>query len=595
MVVPGSDDEANLLRKRETWKRARDVQQSEIRRKLNLRDAVVGALLVLAFHRLAKKVGIPPFRTAATLMLVSFVRWVYNNRAPPALLAWRVDKEGRPLQEAYVSYPLIGAPGILRDILAKGSSYVQLHTSRVRNFHGAENVAFGGVREIELMDMRDREHFLRANWQNYVKNPPPEVVGSRSGIISFQEVFAEIMGNGIFAVDGDQWKDHRRVASHLFSANGLKNKMQVSFTKHADEMVEAIVGRLKSGPNHSALTLNWQDLMGALTFSTICDVAFGVDPGALQAAHRGEKIDFLVRFDRLQLNCTLRSILPPFVWKTLRYLNVGFERQIREDARETSRYVRKIIADRRASANVEEREDLLSLYIKTARATGKTYMEEEAYLEDAILNAMVAGKDTASSTLISLFKLLSTGPEGPRVEAEMVAEFDRVLGAEGEVTWEKLNELRYAKAVFNEVVRLHPPVGFDFRTAVTDDVLPSGLVIRAGNRVVIPNISIGRDPSLWTSPDEFRPERWFNPDMPDAPVKRVDEYAHPVFWGGPRLCLGKDMAVLEVLTVARRVLKDLRVEVLPHDEKITNGPVQFYEKGLPVRITTRRGWAIGSA
>jgi cytochrome P450 len=41
----------------------------------------------------------------------------------------------------------------------------------------------------------------------------------------------------------------------------------------------------------------------------------------------------------------------------------------------------------------------------------------------------------------------------------------------------------------------------------------------------------------------------------------------PVFWAGPRLCLGKDMARLEVINVAQTLLQSYHFEVLPHSEQ----------------------------
>jgi cytochrome P450 len=98
-------------------------------------------------------------------------------------------------------------------------------------------------------------------------------------------------------------------------------------------------------------------------------------------------------------------------------------------------------------------------------------------------------------------------------------------------------------------------------------------------------IAIGRDPNLFSDPDSFLPERWLVD--PTKPTLRPEEFSYPVFWGGPRLCLGKDMARLEALNIAHVLLKSYRFEVLPHSERMVNGPVQFYEDGLPVVVHAR--------
>lgn len=84
-------------------------------------------------------------------------------------------------------------------------------------------------------------------------------------------------------------------------------------------------------------------------------------------------------------------------------------------------------------------------------------------------------------------------------------------------------------------------VGDDFRICIQDDVLPSGLPVKSGSRVGVCNVAIGRDPFLWANPDSFDPERWMKYDDKGLaqPVRRVDEYVHPIFFAGRRLCLGK--------------------------------------------------------
>lgn len=132
-------------------------------------------------------------------------------------------------------------------------------------------------------------------------------------------------------------------------------------------------------------------------------------------------------------------------------------------------------------------------------------------------------------------------------------------------------------------------MGNDFRLCVSDDVLPSGLRIRDGSRVAILNQAIGRDPFLWSDPDRFMPERWIKYDQQGVPqpVKRVDEYVHPIFFGGRRLCLGKDMARFEAIVFMSKIFDVLRIEPLPVKEATVTGPVIFLQEGLKCKIFSR--------
>ena len=65
-------------------------------------------------------------------------------------------------------------------------------------------ITIPGVHMLLVMDPRDREYVLRGHFANYTKNLPGEMN-------SFETAFSELFGRGIFAVDGAEWKDHRKI------------------------------------------------------------------------------------------------------------------------------------------------------------------------------------------------------------------------------------------------------------------------------------------------------------------------------------------------------------------------------------------------
>ena len=93
------------------------------------------------------------------------------------------------------------------------------------------------------------------------------------------------MGSGIFAVDGEEWATHRKVASHLFSAKALQSKMEGVFVKHGLALNDILKEKAASGE-----VFDLQFLFTSLTFDTMCEIAFGKDSGALQDAAEGNKV-----------------------------------------------------------------------------------------------------------------------------------------------------------------------------------------------------------------------------------------------------------------------------------------------------------------
>ena len=67
---------------------------------------------------------------------------------------------------------------------------------------------------------------------------------------------------------------------------------------------------------------------------------------------------------------------------------------------------------------------------------------------------------------------------------------------------------------------------------------------------------MGRDPERYDKPQDMRPERWI-------PWKQPDPYEFPVFQAGPRVCLGKDMALFEAKLLTTMLIRCFRFEMDP--------------------------------
>ena len=118
------------------------------------------------------------------------------------------------------------------------------------------------------------------------------------------------------------------------------------------------------------------------------------------------------------------------------------------------------------------------------------------------------------------------------------------------------------RAALCESMRLYPPVPTDGKEAVEDDVLPDGTKVKKGMTVTYHVYAMGRMEQIWGEDwAEFRPERWLERDVAADKWKFVakDSFSYPVFQAGPRICLGKEMAFLQMKRVVGGVLKRFKV------------------------------------
>ncbi|KAL6988377.1 12-hydroxyjasmonoyl-L-amino acid 12-hydroxylase [Sarracenia purpurea var. burkii] len=225
-----------------------------------------------------------------------------------------------------------------------------------------------------------------------------------------------------------------------------------------------------------------------------------------------------------------------------------------------------------------EHKDLLSRFMGT--------VNDEKYLRDIVISFLLAGRDTIASALTSLFWLLANHPD---VESAVMAEADRVVGANRELaSFEQLQELYYLQATVYESMRLYPPIQFDSKFCLEDDVLPDGTFVKKGTRVTFHPYAMGRMEDIW-GPDclEFKPERW----LKDGVFYQENPFKYPVFQAGLRVCLGKEMALVELKTVALSLLREFHIKLAaPNREgvlRFSPGLTATINGGLPVLVRER--------
>lgn len=175
---------------------------------------------------------------------------------------------------------------------------------------------------------------------------------------------------------------------------------------------------------------------------------------------------------------------------------------------------------------------------------------------------MIAGSDTTSTELTSTIFYLVRNPSSlARLTQEIRGQFGDV---EEIVSGAKLNELSYLKCCIDEAMRLAPAVpGALPRTVTQGGAEVDGIFLPEGTEVGTPCYSIHRHPSYYPSPNKFIPERWIEGSHVQGGgeeggwvVSKEDvELARKAFCPfsiGPRGCIGKSMALMEMkLTLAR--------------------------------------------
>jgi cytochrome P450 len=214
------------------------------------------------------------------------------------------------------------------------------------------------------------------------------------------------------------------------------------------------------------------------------------------------------------------------------------------------RYLRNAVTHIAAARRAEPGRwgDLIDLLLSTADPeTGRTMTDEE--ITDNLLTFIAAGHETTALGLAWTFDLLSRHPE---CEARAVAEIERVT-AGGALLPEHIAQLTYLRQVFQEGMRLYPPVPIIARIAVRPFELANRQV-PVGSMVYVPIYALHRHSALWDRPETFDPDR-FAPDK----AKQRHRYAYMPFGAGPRICIGSSFAQMEGVAILAALLRTIRL------------------------------------
>jgi cytochrome P450 len=214
-------------------------------------------------------------------------------------------------------------------------------------------------------------------------------------------------------------------------------------------------------------------------------------------------------------------------------------RRLRAAVHELDSLCRELTTERRARGVGEHDSDLLGLLI----AAG---LDDDG-IRDELVTMVVAGHETVASALTWTLMLLA---ENPGAQDRLRAE---VRGLDAAPSPMRLREeLPWTRAVIDESLRLFPPGWVVSRRAAEPDVV-AGQPVPAGTIAIISPWLLHRHATSWPDPLAFTPERFL------GDVSTVARPDYVPFGLGPRLCIGRDFALVELAVVLSGLLRDHEV------------------------------------
>jgi cytochrome P450 len=351
-----------------------------------------------------------------------------------------------------------------------------------------------------------------------------------------QRILSTAFGDGLLTSDGEKWRAHRRVMSPSFDHR--------SIASYAPVITAAAEARLQAwDAKDDNAEVDIAREMVTLTLEVISRTMFSADSDTLQS-----RLDDTLRNGLAELSFGFQHIAPvigPFLMKRkLARIRANFEA--------VDAVMQNLIRGREKRAGAAPKDLLDRLIAATDDETGLRMSDEE--VRDEVIIIFLAGHETSALAATYVWYLLSLHPEA---EAKLHAELDAVLG--GRVpAYDDLEKLTYTRMVIEEAMRLYPPApGLSARVAHENDEI-CGRPIAKGTEIAILPWVVHRHRALWDDPDRFEPERFSRGQSVARP-----RFAYLPFGGGPRICIGAQLALAEVSLLVATMAQRYRLKLVP--------------------------------
>lgn len=169
-----------------------------------------------------------------------------------------------------------------------------------------------------------------------------------------------------------------------------------------------------------------------------------------------------------------------------------------------------------------------------------------------LLNVFLPAHEATGVALTNIFFNVARHP----CVWEKLREETLALPQGQDITYDLLKGMKYLHQVINETLRLNPSIGTTSRIALQDTVLPRGggsegrspIFVQKGDILSISFYTLHRRKDLFgQDAEQFKPERWDNFQPP--------RWAYVPFSGGPRICIGQQMALTQIAYTIVRFLQ----------------------------------------
>lgn len=368
-------------------------------------------------------------------------------------------------------------------------------------------------------------HVMLENRSNYINDT-----------LFSKQVISTVGPTLLSSLGGEEWLTRRRIMQKAFNNESLKKFAKLASDAASETIIEWKTYALSSEP------IDIQEKLSEAFVILVVRILLGVD----------------LRKEDPRLKTAIISLINYISdvvhnrWFFPTWLPLPKNIQFLKDVSFVNNFVYPLIESKRKENSLNEKSDTIADLLINSKLEDSGVSLTDKQLRDEICTLFVAGYDTVLGSICWTLYAVFTNNE---VEKKLRKECKEVLGNKPP-SIEDLESLTYTDMVVKEAIRLYPAIFGLIRETLDDDFI-DGYHIPKGSKVFACPFTMHRQEEYWDKPNEFIPERF----SAEEEARRHSCTYFP-FGAGPRLCIGKPLALTEIKLFLVNIIQSLSLDLV---------------------------------
>ncbi|KAM0947468.1 putative costunolide synthase [Dioscorea sansibarensis] len=354
-----------------------------------------------------------------------------------------------------------------------------------------------------------------------------------------------------FSPYGEHWRQMRKICV----TNLLSMKRVKSFQATREENVAHLMDKI-SQASSQGFSINMTKLLFTFTNSFFCKAILG-DLSRVEEEKNYKIFHEMMEETGLLLNgFNVEDYFPSLAWLSSM---LRLDRRAKKNYSKWDGVLGQMIEEHEKKSEVEaEDNNFIDVLLSIQKDPNMDFSLTKNYIKALLLDLLTAGTDTSYVVIEwSMAELI----RNPQVMRKLQEEVRGIACNKPMVKEEDLNNMNYLRAFIKEILRLHPPAPLLVPRESMESCQIAGYEIPKKTRVFINYWAITRDPEVWESPEEFRPERFEN-NIIDF---KGQDYEYIPFGAGRRICPGMQFAMSTIELVLANLMHQFDWQLPNHD------------------------------